>query len=401
MSSTAIDLGHHQVLAAHGNSGPVPDGRLIRLGDTSDGLVVRWCEPGSPTERFHDRLQRLVSSGHVRHAAETAGAIAECITELVPQRGTVRFAVPLHASAGHLAHLRAAFAGAGYELHTAPFVPRPYAVLAFWLAITHGTYTPRGKTLVIDNDGGSTSAIVVDITRNKIMAAAQLTTGGETDGATAAMRRLLESSYGSAGIDDPVPWSVLSASIADIVISGSAAEHPLFQRFIAERFPASELHRAGGLSHEVVVRGLLEFDRLIGYRCTWPTIDLVLDGHVIRRAGALDPDDGSATVAPVGSRLGFGELPIVFGGGTGDERAADALIVPPRVGPFPLLSTHQSGSIEIRGTESSLRLHPDWPVPGQNVRSIRVIVEDILDLTIDRSPFTPRGGPSRPATDEW
>lgn len=127
----------------------------------------------------------------------------------------------------------------------------------------------------------------------------------------------------------------------------------------------------------------------------------MLDGQLIRRAGSTDPDEGSATVAPVGSRLGFGSLPIVFGGGTGEEQASDALIVPRRVGPFPLLSTQASGAIEIRGTDSSLRLHPDWPVPGITVRSIRVVVEDILDLTIDRRPFTPRDGPTRRATDEW
>lgn len=401
MSSTAIDLGHHLALAAHGNSGPVPSGRLVRLGADSDGLVIRWCEPGTPTERFHDRLHRLVAAGHVRDAAETADAIADCLTELVPQRGSIRIAVPMRASAGHLAHLRAAFTHAGYELDPSPFVPRPYAVLAHWLATTHGNYIPRGKTLVIDNDGGSTSAIVVDITRNKIMAAAQLTVAADSGGATAAVRALLESSYGTAGVSDPVPWSVLSASIADIVVAGSAAEHPVFRRFVAERFPASTLHTASRPLHEVVVRGLLELDRLIGYRCTWPTVDLVLDGQLIRRAGSTDPDEGSATVAPVGSRLGFGSLPIVFGGGTGEEQASDALIVPRRVGPFPLLSTQASGAIEIRGTDSSLRLHPDWPVPGITVRSIRVVVEDILDLTIDRRPFTPRDGPTRRATDEW
>lgn len=393
MSSTAIDLGHHQALAAHGNSGPIPTAHLIRLGASTDGLVIRWCEPGSPTERFHDRLDRLVSSGHVRDAAETAAAIAECLSELVPQRGSVRIAVPLGASAGHLAHLRAAFVGAGYELDARPFVPRPYAVLAHWLATTHGTYSPRGKTLVIDNDGGCTSAIVVDAGRNKILAAAPLSKGVDLDRATHATRKLLEASYGSAGVGDPVPWSVLSASIADIVVAGSAAEHPDFQHFVAERFPASALHQADGPTQEVVVRGLLELDRLIGYRCMWPTIDLVLDGQVIRRAGCLDPANGSATVAPVGSRLGFGDLPIVFGGGSGDDQASDALIVPRRAGPFPLLSTHQSGSIEIRGTDSSLRLHPDWPVPGLTVRSIRVVVEDVLDLTIDRSTFTPRDDP--------
>ncbi len=402
MSSTAIDLGHHLAFAAHfSERAGASAARLVRLGDDSDGLVVRWCEPGSPAERLHDRLDRLVRAGNLRDAAETASAIAGCLAEIVEQRGRVRVAVPVSASPGHLAHLRTALSNAGFVLGTDPFVPRPYAVLAYWLAT--GADAPQGKTLVIDNDGGRTSAIVVDVSRCKVLAAAQLTTtsSADTDTATAAMRALLETSYGSAGHSRPVPWSVLSASIADVVVAGSSSNHPVFRRFIGERFPASTLHEPAGSPSEIVVRGLLELDRLIGYRCTWPTLDLVLDGAVIRRAGTWTAGDASATVAPVGTRLSFADLPIIFGGGSGDEQASDALVVPPRAGPFPLMSIQRSGAIEIRGTEASLRLHPDWPTPGMALRSIRVIVEDILDLTIDRSPFTPKGDPRRRATDEW
>ncbi len=402
MSSTAIDLGHHQAFAAHGReSTGTTAATLLPLGTDSTGLVVRWCEPGAPAERLHDRLDRLVRAGHVRDAAETASAIADCLAGLVEQRGRVRVAVPVGASPGHLAHLRTALSNAGYVLGTDPFVPRPYAVLAYWLST--GADAPQGKTLVIDNDGGRASAIVVDVSRCKVLSAAQLTTTStaDADDATAALRALLETSYGSAGHRRPVPWSVLSASIADVVVAGSASGHPLFRRFIGERFPASTLHEPSGPPREMVVRGLLELDRLIGYRCTWPTLDLVLDGAVIRRAGTWAAGDASGTVAPVGTRLSFADLPIIFGGGNGDEQASDALVVPPRAGPFPLLSIQRSGAIEIRGTEASLRLHPDWPTPGMVLRSIRVIVEDILDLTIDRSPFTPRGDPPHRATDEW
>lgn len=401
MSSTAIDLGHHLAFAAHfrERTGGA-EATLVPLGDDSDGLVVRWCEPGRPAERLHDRLDRLVRTAHLRDAAETAGAIADCLAGLVEQRGRVRVAVPVGATPGHLAHLRSALSNAGFVLGTDPFVPRPYAVLAYWLST--GADAPQGKTLVLDNDGGRTSAIVVDVSRCKVMAAAQLTTTSDADAdlATTALRTLLETSYGSAGHTQPVPWSVLSSSIADVVVAGSGANHPLFRRFIGERFPASTLHEPAGSPREMVVRGLLELDRLIGYRCTWPTLDLVLDGAVIRRAGTWTVGDASATVAPVGTRLGFADMPIIFGGGNGDEQASDALVVPPRAGPFPLMSIHRSGAIEIRGAEASLRLHPDWPTPGMALRSIRVVVEDILDLTIDRSPFTPRGDPPHRATDE-
>ena len=77
-----------------------------------------------------------------------------------------------------------------------------------------------------------------------------------------------------------------------------------------------------------------------------------------------------------------------------------ALRIPARIGPFPLLSLHPSGSIEIRGTDTSLRLHIDWPVASAAPRPLSVMVEEILDLTIDRSAFSPRADPPHRATGE-
>jgi hypothetical protein len=400
VSSTAIDLGHHLAFAAHTDRTAT---RLVQLGENSDGLVVRWCEAGAPAERLHDRLARLVAANHLRDASVTASAIANCLADLVDQRGALRIGVPVNASLGHLAHLRTAFEQAGFRLDDSSLVRRPYAVLSYWLLDTRqrSPRLPRGKTLVIDNDGGRSSAIVVDIPRCLVLAEAQITdtSTSDPDVATASIRTLLESSYGSRGHDEPVPWSVLSASIADIVVAGSGADHPRFLRFLQERFPASVVLHASGPSNEIVVRGLNHLDRLRGYHCTWPTLDLTLDGQVIRTAGPWQPDDASPTVAPVGTELGFGGLPFVTGE-RGSEQAAAALQIPPRVGPFPLMSMHPSGSIEIRGTEASIRLHVDWPIPGVPVRSLSMTIEDILDLTIDRAPFTPRDGPPHQATSE-
>ena len=400
VSSTAIDLGHHLTFAAHADRTAT---QLVRLGSKSDGLVVRWCEADAPAERFHDRLARLVATNNLRDASLTASAIAECMAQMVEQQGTLHIGVPVNASPGHLTHLRTAFEQAGFHLDESSFVRRPYAVLSYWLlgARERSPRLPRGKTLVIDNDGGRSSAIVVDIARCVVMAEAQITdtSTSDPDMATTAMRSLLETSYGSRGHDEPVPWSVLSASIADIVVAGSGADHPRFLRFLQERFPASVILHASGPSNEIVVRGLNHLDRLRGYRCTWPTVDLTLDGQIIRNAGPWQPEDASATVAPVGTQLGFGGLPFVTGE-RGSEHAAAALRVPDRVGPFPLMSMHPSGSIEIRGTEASIRLHVDWPVPAVPVRSLSMTIEDILDLTIDRTPFTPRDGPPRRARGE-
>lgn len=393
MSSTAIDLGHHLAFAAHTDSTAT---RLVRLGAKSDGLVVRWCELGAPAERLHDRLARLVAANNLRDASITANAIAGCMAELVEQRGSLRVSTPASASRGHVAHLRTAFEQAGYELDDSTFVPRPYAVLSHWLVDARGRAPrlPRGKTLVIDNDGGRSSALVVDIPRCVVLAEAQITddSTSDTDAATEAMRSLLEASYGSQGHAEPVPWSVLSASVADIVVAGSGADHPRFRQFLEARFPASEVQQTQCHGSEVVVQGLTHLDRLRGYRCAWPTVDVTLDGQIIRRSGSWRLEDASATVAPVGTDLAFGGLPLVTGE-RGSEEAAASLTIPARVGPFPLMSIHPSGSIEIRGSEASIRLHVEWPVPGVPARSLSMTVEDILDLTIDRTPFTPRGDP--------
>lgn len=411
-----IDLGHHQAFAA-----PAPihaSAPLLRLGAGTDGLVVRWCEPNQPAERLHDRLERLVATGNIRGAAETATAIAECLADLVPvpdDDRSARIAVPLSASPGHRAHVRTAFRSAGFAVDDADLIGRPYATLGLWLAVDghrrHGL--PRGKTLVIDNDGGRVSALVVDIARCVVLAERQITTTSVADPfqATLVLRQLLEASYGSVDHDTPVPWSVLSASIAEIVVSGSGAVHPAFTKFINERFPASTLHPPPGPGAEIVVRGLQHIDRLGSYRCAWPTLDLRFDHKVIRTAGGWTPTDAAPTVAPVGTHVSFGEAAVVLRNSTGQgqdpTRASDDIVladaglrIPERVGPFPLMSVHPSGSIEIRGTEASLRLHFDWPIANSLARVLTVVVEHILDLTIDRAPFTPRGDPPHRATDE-
>ena len=408
MSSTAVDLGHHQAFAALAHE---PE-TLVPLGADSDGLIVRWCDSGAPAERLHDRLERLVTAGNLRGAAETAAAIADCMAELLPTvegEHRLRIAVPLTASPGHRAHLRAAFGNAGFAVDDQDLVGRPYAVLGYWLSIEghRRRGLPRGKTLILDNDGGRVSALVVDIARCLVLAERQITTTSTPDPfeSTLVLRRLLEASYGSANDTTPVPWSVLSASIAEIVVSGSGASHPAFTKFISERFPASTLHDAPGPASEVVVRGLQHIDRFVGYRSGWPTLDVCFDGQTVRRAGGWDDTDTSPTVAPVGTQLSFGGSPVILRGastpGNDDIVLADAALrIPERVGPFPLMSVHPSGSIEIRGTEASLRLHLDWPVAGTNARALTVVVENILDLTIDRTPFTPRGDPPHRATDE-
>lgn len=402
MSNVAIDLGHHQAFAAL-TSG---ESSLLALGASGDGLVVRWCETGRPAERLHDRLDRLVTHGNLRGAAETAAAIADCMAELVPMQPgetRARIAVPLSASPGHRAHLRTAFGNAGFSVEDHDLIGRPYAVLGYWLAIGghRRVGLPRGKTLVLDNDGGRVSALVVDIAQRVVLAGAQLTTNSEGDAfeATLVLRTLLEAAYGSVGDATPVPWSVLSASIAEIVVSGSGAEHPAFTKFIIERFPASTLHPCPGPGPEIVVNGVKNIDQLADYRSGWPTLDLQFDGRVVRPAGVWSATDASPTVAPVGTHLSFGNAPIVLRGSStaeGDDSivlADAALRIPERVGPFPLMSVHSSGSIEIRGTEASLRLHLDWPSVGSASRALTVVVENILDLTIDRAPFAPRTEP--------
>ena len=414
MSSTAIDLGHHQAFAALADSSEP----LVPLGSDGDGLVVRWCEKGRPAERLHDRLERLVTSGNLRGAAETAGAIADCMAELIPSPPEgdhrLRIAVPLTASPGHRAHLRTAFGNAGFVAEDHDLVGRPYAALSYWLSIDghRRNGLPRGKTLVLDNDGGRVSALVVDIARCLILAEKQITTTSLPDPfeSTLVLRQLLEASYGSANDSTPVPWSVLSASIAEVVVSGSGASHPTFTKFISERFPASTLHEAPDRADEIVVRGMQSLERLSGYRSGWPTLDVRFDHRVVRPAGGWTAVDGSPTVAPVGTSVSFGDSPVVLRGSSprsSIEAANDdvvlaeaALRIPDSMGPFPLMSVHPSGSIEIRGTEASLRLHVDWPVAGVSPRALTVVIENILDLTIDRTPFTPRGDPPHRATGE-
>ena len=289
-------------------------------------------------------------------------------------------------------------------------IGRPYAALGYWLAVDghRRAGLPRGKTLVLDNDGGRVSGLVVDIARCLISAEGQITTTSEANpfDATLVLRRLLETSYGSVGHETPVPWSVLSASIAEVVVSGSGAAHPAFVKFINERFPASTLHPAPERASEVVVRGINHVGRLASYRCGWPTLDVRFDQQVVRPAGSWTSTDASPTVAPVGTHLSFGDSPVVLRGSSASDSNDDivladaALRIPESVGPFPLMSVHPSGSIEIRGTDASLRLHLDWPVAGSAAGALTVVVENILDLTIDRAPFTPRGDPPRRATGE-
>ena len=213
VSSVGIDLGHHQALAARATSGVLDGGfdsghELIGLGATTNGLVVRWCEDGTPTERLHDRLARLVAAGDLRSAASTASAIAECLADLVPVDGDeLRIAVPVGISLGHRAHLRAAFTHAGFSIAEHHLVPRPYAVLAHWLSIGghRRLEHARGKTLVIDNDGGRSSALVADIGARQILAEREITTDHTAgpDTASAALRALLEAAYGSSESSAP------------------------------------------------------------------------------------------------------------------------------------------------------------------------------------------------------
>ncbi len=386
-----IDLGRHRSYAAastHSTSQP------IALSRQADGLLIRWVGDGGP-QRVTERIVGLAGQNQPA-AISFVGLVADQILRGVPSsihgensEPSLVQAVAIPSSFGPQCR-RAVLDGferAGVYLEAGNLVERPIAALAGWIAHRNliSGHPPREPVLVIDNDGGELSAVVADPLTRRLLACMPLSTGPD-DNPTLVVDRLRALISASAtmlhreGIIQETDWPSVSATLPQVVVTGSGQAHPEVTALIHRLLPAADVMPDPLISNPAhcVVLGLQHLDQLAGWRACWPTTDIrIVDPEcstdeiewdkaavIVERGQALPRIEDAVIVRP-GAKLVFGTpgRPLRLRSGS---MVASSLEIPPAIGPLPLLRIQPDGRLSIRGPQGvrPLTVHLSWPCPG-------------------------------------
>ena len=357
----AVDLGHHQVFGGRIEEG---DAAVVPLGADRDGLVVRWCNDRG-VERLIDRIDALARLDPDAGAALAADLATLLVSEL-GLGGSARVALSVALSSVGRTAIRSGFAVAG--VGDVDLVDRPVAAFAHWL--DGRSEQGDGLALVVDDDGGRVSALLADESGRRLHAVAPIGDDRVDDvaGGAERLRRMLIEGWRSLPTDQLVVDDIEAAvvrQISTVVVSGGSAGHPRLHQVLDLVVP--EVARSVVGPERAVLDGLLALDRLAATTAAWPTVDLCLDGALVRPAGwRLDRDRAPIIVAP-GAVLGPPAGRLVTDG----DVVASGIVVPSELGPFPVLFVLPDGRLLLRGERGQppLTIQVAWPVPGVDPRA--------------------------------
>ncbi len=368
----AVDLGRHRLFVA-----TAPDERGAPVEPEHRGIVHRWRDEHAV--RFTDRLVDFAGAAQER-AIDTVTDAAGLVRARLSDRcadPTLRVAIP--AAFGPLCRQAVVegFATAGLAVEHAALVERPVAAAAGWLAhrVETSGRIPDEPTLVIDNDGGQLSIAALDPRTKRILFARPLSTGPDDD-PTAVIERLRDAVETTAklthdgGLIRHTDWNTVSASVGDVVVTGSGAKNPDFQRLIAAVLPSAHaMPDPIVASDRAVVTGLAHLHHFDDWKACWPTTPLDVG----------DQDRNLVRFGPGGS------VPLRAGTSTGI-----GIRLPSDLAGSAELRTLDDGRLLFIGEQGTrpLALGVDWPCPGRPPTSISIrslgrraleLVEEPLD----------------------
>lgn len=381
-NGVGVDLGRHRIYAgAAAREAELP----IPLSEQHDGLLVRWAGTNGP-ERVTERL--LALAGHdqqeaIKFVALVAHQVIRGLSSANVERPIQNLAIPC--SLGPLGRqaVRAGFERAGMPLRPEQLIERPLAALAGWLAHREqiSGHPAREPVLLIDNDGGELSAVVADPESRQVLACMPLSQGPQDnpDWVVERLKELIASAAGllhQGGIIQHTDWPSISATLPQVVVTGSGHAHPAVLALIRSLLPAADIMPDPFISNPAhcVVLGLQHLHQFDGWRACWPTHEIrthrgTTASELVVDAGQVLWRQGDSSVVQPGSLLQFGseEAPLKIRSGS---VLADALVVPSSIGPLPTLHLLPDGRMSIRGLQGTrpLTVHLAWPCPGSTSR---------------------------------
>ena len=384
-----VDLGRHRsfaALAAHSYALPLP------LSAQDDGLLIRWVGDGGP-QRVPERIFEL--SGVDQSEAERfVGLVASQIIRGIPAETsnlpaetdlTIRkLAIPASFGPQCRQAVLAGFQRAGVDLQPENLVERPIAALAGWFAHRQrisGRPT-RDPVLLIDNDGGELSAVIADPLTRRLLACMPLSSGPNDNPAwvVEGLKDLITLAAGMLhreGLIQDTDWPSISSTLPQVVVTGSGHSHPAIVSLVRSLLPAADVMPDPLVADPAhcVALGLQHLDQFDSWRACWPTSAIHLPGvgvSVVDAGQVLYRQNESYVVRP-GAELQFGRVdrPLQLRSGS---TTSTGLIVPPAMGPLPLMRLLPDGRMSIRGAKGvrPLTVQLSWPCPGSDSQELKI-----------------------------
>lgn len=382
-----VDLGRHRAYAgaaAHSFGHPIP------LSNQHDGLLIRWVGTDGP-QRVTERIMNLAGDRQDDATAFVA-LVAEKIRRGLPvaipdapvETDLSIRAIAIPASFGPLCRQAVVdgFQRAGAPIQHENLVERPIAALAGWFAHRRqiSGHPPREPVLLIDNDGGELSAAVADPLTRRLLLCAPLSTGPDDVVAdvVARLREVITEAAGLLhrdGVLQDTDWPSISATLPQVVVTGSGHNHPAIASLIHSLMPAADVMPDPLVTDPAgcVVLGLQHLDYFASWRACWPTSPIRIgDTIVINQGQYLYRQDESFIVSP-GAELTFGTAEHALDVRAGSVRAS-SLVVPNSIGPLPIMQLLSDGRLSIRGERGvrPLTVHLSWPCPGVETNQLRL-----------------------------
>lgn len=385
--SVGVDLGRHRSYAgsaAHSFGHPIP------LSNQHDGLLIRWVGDGEP-QRVTERILALAGTDQeaaIGFVSLVARQLISGLPSTIPDTpeesklSITRVAIPATFGPECRRAVLEGFRRSGALLDAADLVERPIAALAGWMAHREqiSGRAPRDPVLLIDNDGGELSAVVADPLTRRLLACMPLSTGPNDDPTLVVerLRELITTAAGMMhreGIIQATDWPSISSTIPQAVVTGSGHDHPAVGSLIKSLLPAADVMPDPVIANPAscVVLGLQHLDVFTSWRACWPTTDIRIgDAIVVEQGQALTRVDEPYVVTPNAELLfGFPDrnLNLVAG-----SVRASALVVPPSIGPLPLLKLMHDGRMQISGAKGirPLTVQVSWPCPGTSANEMRI-----------------------------
>lgn len=393
-----LDIGRHRLFAVSSEPG---GGNLLPLAEDHPGLLLRWLADDGP-RRFSDRVRAF--AGVDDRAIGAATDVAAAVAPKLMAADHIRVAVPASFGPQCRVDVVQGMQAEGLNLDVDDLIDRPVAAAAGWLAHRRAVSASAlsEPVLVIDNDGGELSALVLDPPTKRLLTLAPLSTSGSDDPADVATRLhdLIEvAARLTHPADEMVRDDSLSASaarIAHVVITGTGATAAPLVQLVAETLPNATLEPdAVTPAEHCVVTGLNHLDELASWIACWPTLDLVCDSSaVIHRGPQAINALGEEHLVPGTTNLqlrgrGGHTVPLAAGSIRGSGVA-----VPLALSEHLRIKVLDDGRVLFLGPSGTvpLALCFGWPSPGTTAESvaIRSIGRRAVSVAEERAPERPR-----------
>lgn len=387
LTGVGVDLGRHRSfagLAAHSYALPLP------LSVQDNGLLIRWIGNGGP-QRVTERIFDLAGADQ-DEAVRFVGLVADQIMRGIPTTisdlpddtdlAIRKVAIPASFGPQCRQAVIAGFQRAGVDLQSENLVERPIAALAGWFAHRQqisGRPT-RDPVLLIDNDGGELSAVIADPLTRRLLACMPLSSGPNDDPARVieGLKDLITLAAGMLhrdGIVRETDWPTMSSALPQVVVTGSGHSHPAIVSLIHSLLPAADVMPDPLVTDPAhcVALGLQHLDQFDDWRACWPTSAIRLPGITVVEAGQVLYRQNQSYVVSPGAEIQFGRADRPLELRSGSSRST-GLLVPPAMGPLPLMRLLPDGRMSIRGAKGvrPLTVQLSWPCPGSHNQELRV-----------------------------